>query len=127
MQCFSMILLPIIFLLLHIRLRTFPKRRKKSLVYAVLVFSEVIFGCYIAGSLPEYGDTNLTAEACLQTADHICEKSIYITITNCGKFYVYYLQNTTQNSSYCFGKVFSLYFYLSDLTSSLHLASFYEN
>ncbi|CAC5402534.1 LRP5_6 [Mytilus coruscus] len=58
---------------------------------------------WLNGSFPGYGDKNVTVEACIQTADHICDKSIYITITNCGTFYVYYLQNTTKNSAYCFG------------------------
>ncbi|XP_052090373.1 von Willebrand factor D and EGF domain-containing protein-like isoform X3 [Mytilus californianus] len=63
-----------------------------------------IYPIWLNGQLPSYEDGNVTREACLQTKNDICEQKINIQIKNCGRFYIYYLQRSTENSSYCFGK-----------------------
>lgn len=64
------------------------------------VLFEVFF---ILGTLPKYDDGNVSREACVQTENNICEESIDIEIRNCGGYYIYFLQETPPNSSFCFG------------------------
>ncbi|CAC5367711.1 unnamed protein product [Mytilus coruscus] len=59
---------------------------------------------WLNGTLPSVDDQNVTREACLQTQEDECEEKIDIQIRNCGGFYMYYLQHTPINSSFCFGK-----------------------
>ncbi|CAC5411161.1 unnamed protein product [Mytilus coruscus] len=64
---------------------------------------ETIYPIWLNGTLPTEDDGNVSREACLQTENDICEQSIDIKIRNCGGYYVYYLQETPRNSSFCFG------------------------
>ncbi|XP_076111119.1 von Willebrand factor D and EGF domain-containing protein-like isoform X1 [Mytilus galloprovincialis] len=58
---------------------------------------------WLNGTLPNFAEGNVTREACMQTNSSVCEISITIEIRNCDGYYIYYLQPTPYNSSYCFG------------------------
>ncbi|CAC5371719.1 unnamed protein product [Mytilus coruscus] len=58
---------------------------------------------WLNGQIFSHDDGNVTKEACIQTKDDICEQKIDIQIKNCGSFYIYYLQHSPVNSSFCFG------------------------
>ncbi|CAC5411148.1 unnamed protein product [Mytilus coruscus] len=58
---------------------------------------------WLNGTLPTYDDGIVSREACVQTENDICEDSIDIEIRNCGGYYIYFLQKTPPNSSFCFG------------------------
>ncbi|XP_076109570.1 uncharacterized protein LOC143078599 [Mytilus galloprovincialis] len=58
---------------------------------------------WLNGTLPTFVDGNMTAIACMQTNNSVCEQSYNIVIRNCDGYYVYHLPPSTSNSSYCFG------------------------
>ncbi|CAC5411146.1 unnamed protein product [Mytilus coruscus] len=62
-----------------------------------------IYPIWLNGTLPTYDDSNVSREACVQTENDICEESIDVEIRNCGGYYIYFLQETPANSSFCFG------------------------
>ncbi|CAC5411156.1 unnamed protein product [Mytilus coruscus] len=64
---------------------------------------KMVFPIWINGTLPTSDDGNVSREACVQTENDICEESIHIGIRNCGGYYIYFLQETLPNSSFCFG------------------------
>ncbi|CAC5375044.1 unnamed protein product [Mytilus coruscus] len=58
---------------------------------------------WLNGTLPTFVDGNMTALACMQTDNSLCEQISNIVIRNCDGYYVYYLPPSPSNSSYCFG------------------------
>ncbi|VDI79905.1 Hypothetical predicted protein [Mytilus galloprovincialis] len=58
---------------------------------------------WLNGTLPTYDDGNVSRAACVQTNNDMCEQSIDIEIRNCGGYFIYFLQKTPPNSSFCFG------------------------
>lgn len=55
------------------------------------------------GTLPTEDDGNVGREACVQTENSMCKESVDLEIRNCGGYYIYFLQETPANSSFCFG------------------------
>lgn len=55
------------------------------------------------GTLPSFVDGNMTAIACMQTNNSVCEHTFNIEIRDCDGYYVYYLPPSPPNASYCFG------------------------
>ena len=58
-----------------------------------------------SGSLPNKNDGSVAMTTCMQTENNTCEMAFNINITNCGRYYVYYMVETPTNSSYCVGKL----------------------
>ncbi|CAG2245243.1 unnamed protein product [Mytilus edulis] len=58
---------------------------------------------WLNGSMPIYDEGTVTRAACLQTKEDICKSTIDIQIRICGSYYLYYLQSSPENSSFCFG------------------------
>ncbi|CAG2209697.1 unnamed protein product [Mytilus edulis] len=58
---------------------------------------------WLNGNMPSFDDGDVTREACLQTKEDTCEQTIYIQIRNCSGYYLYLLQSSPENSSFCFG------------------------
>ncbi|CAC5419093.1 unnamed protein product [Mytilus coruscus] len=59
---------------------------------------------WLNGTLPTEDDGVVTKSACVQTMNSECENSFLVNIKLCQGYYIYYLRNTTKNSSYCFGE-----------------------
>jgi hypothetical protein len=68
-------------------------------LYVLQLFS------FIPGSLPNKTDEHVAMVTCLQTENNICEMTFNINITKCWGYYVYQMEKTPTNSSYCVGKL----------------------
>ncbi|XP_076089816.1 oncoprotein-induced transcript 3 protein-like [Mytilus galloprovincialis] len=59
---------------------------------------------WLNGSLPTGTDDVVTRNTCVQSMNDDCEDSFLVYIKLCQGYFIYYLRNSTKNSSYCFGE-----------------------
>ncbi|XP_071172639.1 von Willebrand factor D and EGF domain-containing protein-like [Mytilus edulis] len=68
-----------------------------------LLHCGTIHPIWLNGTLPVSEEGNVSRQVCVQSSSDICEYTITIEINNCGGYFLYYLDNTPANSSFCFG------------------------
>ncbi|XP_062600788.1 von Willebrand factor D and EGF domain-containing protein-like isoform X2 [Saccostrea cucullata] len=67
-------------------------------------FCGTLYPFWLKGALPETAGTSKVLEACEVGFATDCQQIIYVNVTNCGSFNVYYLMPLFLcNSAYCFG------------------------
>lgn len=61
---------------------------------------------WLSGSHPTMAEGIVTAKACITSFGNTCSDHLYITIKNCGDYFVYYLKPLYYcASAYCAGKI----------------------